>query len=81
MGHLGLVMPPADYAVRNGGIAYVASPNNPGLYDVTIANKAGSVHEAEERRNINSNSITVSLSRRCKMSSRTCSVKLCHNGD
>eukprot|EP00957_Ditylum_brightwellii_P055298 4191277-Ditylum_brightwellii.AAC.1 len=42
MGRLGLVMPPADYTARNGGIAYVALPNNPGPYDGTIANNAGS---------------------------------------
>eukprot|EP00957_Ditylum_brightwellii_P128973 9838854-Ditylum_brightwellii.AAC.1 len=46
MGHLGLIMPPADYTARNGGIAYVASPNNPGLYDGTIANNAGSVQRS-----------------------------------
>eukprot|EP00957_Ditylum_brightwellii_P033652 2550983-Ditylum_brightwellii.AAC.1 len=47
MGHLGLVMPPADYAARNGGIAYVVSPNNPGPYDSTIANNAGSVQRSQ----------------------------------
>eukprot|EP00957_Ditylum_brightwellii_P158201 12041892-Ditylum_brightwellii.AAC.1 len=46
MGHLGLVIPPADYTARNRGIAYVASPNNPGSYDGTIANKAGSVQRS-----------------------------------
>eukprot|EP00957_Ditylum_brightwellii_P116987 8923587-Ditylum_brightwellii.AAC.1 len=47
MGHLGLVMPPADYTAQNGGIAYVASPNNPGPYDDTIANNAGSVQQSQ----------------------------------
>eukprot|EP00957_Ditylum_brightwellii_P208210 15356302-Ditylum_brightwellii.AAC.1 len=42
MGHLGLVMPQADYTAQNGGIAYVELPNNPGPYDGTIANNAGS---------------------------------------
>ena len=46
MGHLGLVMPPADYTAQNGGIAYVASPTNPGPYDGTIANNAGSVQRS-----------------------------------
>eukprot|EP00957_Ditylum_brightwellii_P080644 6133581-Ditylum_brightwellii.AAC.1 len=46
MGHLGLVMPPSDYTARNGGIAYVASPNNQGPYDSTIANNAGSVQRS-----------------------------------
>eukprot|EP00957_Ditylum_brightwellii_P047404 3600671-Ditylum_brightwellii.AAC.1 len=39
-------MPPADYTARNGGIAYVAYPNNPGPYDGTIANNAGSVQRS-----------------------------------
>eukprot|EP00957_Ditylum_brightwellii_P176893 13474143-Ditylum_brightwellii.AAC.1 len=47
MGHLGLVMPPADYTARNVGIAYVASPNNPGPYNSTIANNAGSVQQSQ----------------------------------
>eukprot|EP00957_Ditylum_brightwellii_P116988 8923588-Ditylum_brightwellii.AAC.1 len=42
MGHLRLVMLSADYTARNGGIAYVASPNNLGPYDGTIANNTGS---------------------------------------
>eukprot|EP00957_Ditylum_brightwellii_P019880 1499795-Ditylum_brightwellii.AAC.1 len=36
-------------------------------------------NKAKERHNISSDSITISLNRRCKMSPRTCSVKLCHN--
>eukprot|EP00957_Ditylum_brightwellii_P059634 4526929-Ditylum_brightwellii.AAC.1 len=47
MGHLGLVMPLADYTAQNGGIAYVASLNNPGPYDGTIANNAGSVQRSQ----------------------------------
>eukprot|EP00957_Ditylum_brightwellii_P114175 8704431-Ditylum_brightwellii.AAC.1 len=48
MGHLRLVMPPADYTARNDGIAYVASPNNPGPYDGTIANNTGSVQRSRK---------------------------------
>eukprot|EP00957_Ditylum_brightwellii_P173308 13194078-Ditylum_brightwellii.AAC.1 len=47
MGHLGLVMPPAEYAARNKGNAYAASPNNPKPYDGTIANNAGSVQQSQ----------------------------------
>eukprot|EP00957_Ditylum_brightwellii_P054434 4124232-Ditylum_brightwellii.AAC.1 len=47
MGHLKLVMPPAEYATRNGGNAYAASPKNPGPYDSTIANNAGSVQRSQ----------------------------------
>eukprot|EP00957_Ditylum_brightwellii_P134738 10272381-Ditylum_brightwellii.AAC.1 len=47
MGHLRLLMPPADYTARNRGIAYVASPNNLGPYDGTIANNAGSVQRSQ----------------------------------
>eukprot|EP00957_Ditylum_brightwellii_P181292 13810581-Ditylum_brightwellii.AAC.1 len=47
MGHLGLVMSPADYTAQNKGIAYVASPNNLGPYDGTIANNAGSVQQSQ----------------------------------
>eukprot|EP00957_Ditylum_brightwellii_P174746 13305083-Ditylum_brightwellii.AAC.1 len=39
-GHLGLVMPEADYATCNNGNPYVASPNHPGNYDTTIGAKA-----------------------------------------
>eukprot|EP00957_Ditylum_brightwellii_P158304 12049929-Ditylum_brightwellii.AAC.1 len=46
MGHLGLVMPLADYSARNRGIAYVASPTNLRPYDGTIANNAGSVQRS-----------------------------------
>eukprot|EP00957_Ditylum_brightwellii_P169420 12895019-Ditylum_brightwellii.AAC.1 len=46
MGHLGLVMPLAGYATRNGGITYVVSPNNPGPYDGTIASNAESVQQS-----------------------------------
>eukprot|EP00957_Ditylum_brightwellii_P076578 5820170-Ditylum_brightwellii.AAC.1 len=35
-GHLGLVMPVADYTTRNNGNLYVASPNHPGNYNTMI---------------------------------------------
>eukprot|EP00957_Ditylum_brightwellii_P198848 15156953-Ditylum_brightwellii.AAC.1 len=42
-GHLGLVMPAADYATCNNGNSYVASPNHPGNYDTTISANASRV--------------------------------------
>eukprot|EP00957_Ditylum_brightwellii_P053712 4069401-Ditylum_brightwellii.AAC.1 len=36
-GHLGLALPAAQYATQNGGVAYIASPNQPGTYGRTIA--------------------------------------------
>ena len=46
MGHLRLAMPPAKYAAQNGGSVYEASPINPGPYDDTIVNNAGSVQRS-----------------------------------
>ena len=65
MGHLGLAMPPTQYAARNGGVAYVGSPNNPGPYDETIAANAGSVlrsrREAEHQQKIDNHLIEVAV--------------------
>eukprot|EP00957_Ditylum_brightwellii_P164981 12561494-Ditylum_brightwellii.AAC.1 len=65
MGHLGLVMPLADYTPQNGCIAYVASPNNPGPYDGTIANNAGSVQrsrrEAQHQQRLDNHLIKLAL--------------------
>eukprot|EP00957_Ditylum_brightwellii_P078523 5970446-Ditylum_brightwellii.AAC.1 len=61
MGHLRLVMPPADYTARNRGIAYVTSPNNLGPYGGTIANNAWSVQrsrrEAQHQQRLDNNLI------------------------
>eukprot|EP00957_Ditylum_brightwellii_P037105 2809013-Ditylum_brightwellii.AAC.1 len=42
-GHLGLVMHVADYAMRNNGNLYVASPNHPWNYNTTIGANVGRV--------------------------------------
>eukprot|EP00957_Ditylum_brightwellii_P145848 11105583-Ditylum_brightwellii.AAC.1 len=39
-------MPNAQYQARNGGVAYVGSPNHPGPYDGAIANNAGGVQRS-----------------------------------
>eukprot|EP00957_Ditylum_brightwellii_P119188 9092173-Ditylum_brightwellii.AAC.1 len=47
-GHLGLVMPAADYTTHNNGNPYVASPNHPRNYDTTIGANARRVLQSQQ---------------------------------
>eukprot|EP00957_Ditylum_brightwellii_P143086 10902228-Ditylum_brightwellii.AAC.1 len=59
--HLELAMPVAHCAARNGGVAYTATPNHPGTYDMTIAANVGRVmqsrHEAEHKQRVDDHMI------------------------
>eukprot|EP00957_Ditylum_brightwellii_P078988 6007938-Ditylum_brightwellii.AAC.1 len=45
--HLKLVISETEYAARNGGNPYIASPNYPSVYDTTMGISTSRVHQSQ----------------------------------